>query len=99
MTDFTLEHPFLSNFQISITLELWRVESWTFHGLIISTLSTNSEKMNKIWEATVSTSRNIERFDMEWPNRYTMQSYMGGNITNINNIQSLSGWDIQQTQI
>ena len=53
--------------------------------------------MNKIWEVTVSTSRNIERFDMEWPN--TMQSYMGGNITNINNIQSLSGWDIQQTQI
>ena len=99
MTDFTLEHPFRSSFQISITLELWRVEGWTSYGLIISTLSTNSEKLNKIWEVTVSTSRNIERFDMEWPNIYTMQSYMGGNITNINNIQSLSGWDIQQTQI
>ena len=37
MADFTLEHPIRSNFQ----------------GLIISTLSTNSEKMDKILEVRV----------------------------------------------
>ena len=50
MADFTPEHPFWSNFQISITSEMYGVEGWNFQGLIISTLSTNSEKKNKIWE-------------------------------------------------
>ena len=32
-------------------------------------------------------------------NRYPMQTYMISYATSINKIQSLSGWDIQQTQI
>ena len=67
MADFTLEHQFQSNFQISITLESLRFEGWNFQRLIISTLSTNSEKMNKIWEVRVSTYKNIGWFDMELP--------------------------------
>ena len=35
--------------------------------MIISTLSTNSEKKNKIWEVRVSTSKNIGWIDMELP--------------------------------
>ena len=43
------------------------VLSWglNFQGLIISTLSTNSEKMGKIWEVRVSLSKNIRWFDLE----------------------------------
>ena len=67
MAQFTLEHPLRSNFQISITSELEGVEGWNFQGLIISTLSTNSEKANKIWEVRVWTSKNIGWFDMELP--------------------------------
>ena len=60
MAYFTSEHPFRPNFQISITLEPYGVDGWNFQGLIISTLSTNSEKkMNKIWEVRVSTSKYI----------------------------------------
>ena len=54
MADYTLEHPFQSNFQISITLEPQGAEGWNFQRLIISTLSTNSDKMNKIWLVRVS---------------------------------------------
>ena len=43
------------------------VEGWNFQGLIISTLSTNSEKMNKIWEVRVSTSKIIGWFAAELP--------------------------------
>ena len=32
-------------------------------------------------------------------NRYPMQAYLGGYASNINNIQKLLEWDIQQTQI
>ena len=46
MADFTPKHAFQSNFQTQ--------------GLIISTLSTNSKKMNKIREIRVSTFKNIE---------------------------------------
>ena len=48
MVDFTPEYPFQTNLQISITLELYGIDGGNFQGLIISTLSTNSEKMNKI---------------------------------------------------
>ena len=48
MTDFTPEHPFQLHCQISITLEPYVVDGCNFQGLIISTLPTNSEKMNKI---------------------------------------------------
>ena len=64
MADFTPEHPFWSNFQISITSEMYGVEGWNFQGLIISTLSTNSKKMNKIWEVRVSTSNILD--DLTW---------------------------------
>ena len=63
MADFTPEHPFWSNFQISITLEPQGVEGWNFQGLIILTLSTNSEKTNKICKVRVSTSKNIGLFN------------------------------------
>ena len=35
----------------------------------------------------------------EWNAKFcqTVQAYLGGYATNINNIQSLFGWDIQQT--
>ena len=68
MTDFTPEHPFQLHCQISITLEPYVVDGCNFQGLIISTLPTNSEKMNKIWEVRVSKSKNIEWFDIELPN-------------------------------
>ena len=44
-----------------------RSKGWNFRGFIISLLSTNSEKINKIWEVKVSTSKNIGSFDMELP--------------------------------
>ena len=47
MADFTIEHPFQSNFQISITLEPWEVKGWNLQGLIISILSTNCEKKER----------------------------------------------------
>ena len=59
MADFTMEHPFWSNVQISITLEPYGDEGCNFQGLIISTSSTNSEKMNKNLEVRMSTSKNI----------------------------------------
>ena len=54
MSDCTPERPFWLNFQISITSELLGVEGWNFQGFIITTLSTNNEKTNKIWEVRVS---------------------------------------------
>ena len=60
MVDFTPEHPFWSNFQISITLEPW---GWNFQGLIISTLSTNSEK-NK--QNLRGKGVNIQKCSMIW---------------------------------
>ena len=73
MADFTPEQLFQSNFQISITLKAKGVEGWNFQGLIILTLSTNSEKkMNKIWKVRVSTSKNIEWFDMELSSNYPL---------------------------
>ena len=48
-------------------VEPWRVDSWSFQGLVISTLSIGGEVVGRIWEVRVSTSKNIGWFGMELP--------------------------------
>ena len=64
MVDFTPEHPFQSSFQILNNFEIINKFSGIDH---FNTTYTKWKKMNKTWEESVSTSKNIEWFDMQLP--------------------------------
>ena len=56
--------------KVSVALEPWRFEGWSSQELIISTLFAGGERVGRIWEVRVSTSKNIGWFDMKLPYYY-----------------------------
>ena len=56
--------------KVSVALEPWRVEGWSFWRLLILALSAGGEGVGRIWEVRVSTSKNTGWFDMELPYYY-----------------------------
>ena len=53
--------------KVSVVLKPWRMERWSFRGLVILALSAGGKGVDRIWEVRVSASQNIGWFPMELP--------------------------------